>query len=150
MPKAKAHPDQVAFDFEAPAPRKGRAELAGLERRINETVGTMLNSDPRPREVIAAEMSVLLDEPISWAMLDAYSSPARIAHRVPMSRFWALAVVTARQDLLDPLLRDIGMAGLVGDEVKTARLGQLQQQIAAAQAEMRKLRGKAPRMRGDQ
>ena len=44
VPKAKAHPDQVAFDFEAPAPRKGRAELAGLERRINETVGTMLNS----------------------------------------------------------------------------------------------------------
>jgi len=69
---------------------------------------------------------------------------------VPMSRFWALAVVTARQDLLDPLLRDIGMAGLVGDEVKTARLGQLQQQIAAAQAEMRKLRGKAPKMRGGQ
>jgi len=150
MPKAKAHPDQVAFDFEAPAPRRGRAELAGLERRINQTVGTMLNSDPRPREVIAAEVSVLLDEEVSVAMLNAYSSPARIEHRVPMSRFFAIAVVTARQDLLDPLVREIGAALLVGDEVKTARLGQLQQTIAAAQAEMRKLKGSAPKMRGDE
>jgi hypothetical protein len=150
MAKAPAHPDQVAFDFEAPAPRRGRAELAGLERRINQTVGTMLNSDPRPREVIAAEVSVLLDEEVSVAMLNAYSSPARIEHRVPMSRFFAIAVVTARQDLLDPLVREIGAALLVGDEVKTARLGQLQQTIAAAQAEMRKLKGSAPKMRGDE
>lgn len=150
MAKAKAHPDQVAFDFEAPAPRKGRAELAGLERRINETVGTMLNSDPRPREVIAAEVSVLLDEDVSLAMLNAYSSPARVEHRVPMSRFFAIAVVTARQDLLDPLVREIGAAVLVGDEVKTARLGQLQKQIADAQKEMRELKGSAPKMRGDE
>ena len=150
MAEAPAHPDQVAFDFEAPAPRRGRAELAGLERRINQTVGTMLNSDPRPREVIAAEVSVLLDEEVSVAMLNAYSSPARIEHRVPMSRFFAIAVVTARQDLLDPLVREIGAALLVGDEVKTARLGQLQQTIAAAQAEMRKLKGSAPKMRGDE
>ncbi len=147
MPKAKAHPDQVAFDFEAPAPRKGRAELAGLERRINEIVGTMLNTDPRTREVIAAEMSVLLDEPISRAMLDAYSSPARIEHRVPMSRVWALAVVTARQDLLRPLLREIGMEGLVGDEVKVARMGHLQQRISNDQKELRELKSSGLSMR---
>ena len=149
MGKAKAHPDQVPFDFAAPAPRRGRAALAGLEKRINETVGTMLNSDPRPREVIAAEVSVLLDEEVSAAMLNAYSSPARVEHRVPMSRCFAIAVVTARQDLLDPLVHEIGAALLVGAEVKTARLGQLQQTIAAAQKEMRELKGNAPKMRGD-
>jgi len=139
VPKAKAHPDQMPFDFEAPAPRKGRAELAGLERRINETVGSMLNSDDRPREVIAAEMSVLLDEPISRAMLDAYSSPARVEHRVPMSRLLALAVVTARQDLLRPILREVGMEALMGNEVKLARLGQIDARIRELQAEKRGL-----------
>ncbi|QPL39359.1 hypothetical protein IT881_15065 [Erythrobacter sp. A30-3] len=149
MAKAKAHPDQMPFDFEAPAPRAGIAELAGLERRINTTVGVMLNSDPRQREVIAAEMSVLLDETVSRSMLDAYSSPARTEHRVPMSRLMALSVVTRRQDLLDPLMREIGAAVLVGEEVKTARLGQLQQRITEMQAEMRLLKGSAPSIRGD-
>ena len=81
MPKAKAHPDQLGFDFKAPAPQSGVAGLAGLERRICATVGTVLASAMRPREIIAAEMSVLLDEEVSRAMLDAYSSPARTDHR---------------------------------------------------------------------
>jgi hypothetical protein len=123
------------------------AALAGLERRICSAVGTVLASDKRPREVIAAEMSVLLDEDVSRAMLDAYSSPARADHKVPMSRFLALLVVTGRQDLLDPLLREIGAALLVGDEVKTARLGQIEQLMAELQEERRHLRGSTPRIR---
>jgi hypothetical protein len=147
MPKAKPHPGQLGFDFAAPAPRKGVAELAGLERRINALVGTVLASDPRPREVIAAEMSVLLDEPISRAMLDAYSSPARHEHKVPASRLFALLAVTDRQDLLDPIMREIGAALLVGDEVKTARLGHLEQMKKRIEAEMRELRAGAPEIR---
>lgn len=149
MAKAKPHPGQMGFDFNPPRPKVGVAELAGLERRICATVGTVIASDPRPREVIAAEMSVLLDEEISRAMLDAYSSPAREDHRVPMSRLFALLAVTSRQDLLDPLLREIGAALLVGDEVKTARMGQLQQRISADQAELRQLKTIAPKIRED-
>ena len=149
MPKAKAHPDQLGFDFKAPAPQSGVAGLAGLERRICATVGTVLASALRPREIIAAEMSVLLDEEVSRAMLDAYSSPARTDHRVPMSRFFALLVVTGRQDLLDPLLREIGAALLVGDEVKTARLGQIEALLAELQEERKQLKGEAPKIRGD-
>lgn len=148
MVKAKAHPNQLAFDYSVPAPSSGAAGLAGIEARICATVGSILASDGRSREVIAAEMTVLLDEEVSRAMLDAYSSPARAGHRVPMSRFWALLTVTGRLDLLDPLLREIGGALVVGDEVKTVRLGQLQQTIARAQAEMRKLKTGAPNIRG--
>lgn len=147
MPKAKAHPNQLPFDFAAPAPAKGVAELAGLERQINALVGTVLASDGRPREVIAAEMSVLLDDTVSKAMLDAYSSPARPDHKVPASRLLALLVVTDRQDLLDPIMRKIGAALLVGEEVKTARMGHLQQMIRQAQAEMRALGVDAPTIR---
>ncbi|WP_296717780.1 hypothetical protein [Erythrobacter sp.] len=147
MPKAKAHPGQLGFDFAAPAPSKGVAELAGLERQINALVGTVLASDGRPREVIAAEMSVLLDDTVSRSMLDAYSSPARTEHKVPASRLFALLVVTDRQDLLDPIMRKLGAALLVGEEVKTARLGHLQQLIRAAQDEMKTLKNDAPQIR---
>ena len=149
MPKAPAHPGQMGFDFSAPRPAKGVAELAGLERQINELVGTILNTDPRPREVIAAEMSVLLDDEISRAMLDAYASPARTEHKVPFSRFCALVVVTNRQDLLDPIMRRIGAALLVGDEVRTARLGQIEALLSELQQERRALKGSAPKIRED-
>lgn len=139
MGKARAHPDQMGFDFTAPAPCKGVAELAGLERQINTLVGTILASDPRSREVIAAEMSVLLDQHVSRAMLDAYSSPARADHRVPIVMLWALIIVTDRQDLLRPVLAKIGISGLIGDEVKLARVGQLQQTMKDAKAEIKEI-----------
>lgn len=148
MPKARAIPGQLGFDFAVPAPPASIGDLAGLERFICETVGSVIASDGRPRELIAADMSLLLDEEVSRAMLDAYSSPARTEHKVPMSRFLALLVVTGRQDLLDPIVRKIGAALLVGEEVKTARLGHLEQRIRELQQEARSLRAGAPTMRG--
>lgn len=148
MPKAKAHPDQYGFSFDLPSPASAPAALAGLEKQINAAVGTILNSDSRPREVIAAEMSVLLGDEISRAMLDAYSSPARVDHKVPFSRFLALVQVCNRHDVLDQLLRPIGAAVLVGEEVHTARLGHLDRQIAELQSERKRIQGCAPLIRG--
>lgn len=149
MPKAKPHPDQLGFTFTTPVAASGPAALAGLEQRICRTAATILNSDSRPREIIAAEMSVLLEDEISRAMLDAYSSPARAEHKVPMSRFLALIAVTKRHDLLDPLMREIGAAVLVGAEVMTARLGQIDREIARLKEEKTKLAATAPLIRGD-
>lgn len=148
MPKAKAHPDQMGFAFDAPPVASSPAELAGLERLICRTVGTILASDGRPREIIAAEISMLLDEEVSKAMLDAYSSPAREDHRVPMSRFLALVAVTKRHDLADPIMRQIGAGLLVGAEIHTARLGHIQQLLAELKAEEKALKSKAPLIRG--
>lgn len=147
MAKAKAHPDQIAFGFDPPARALGLAALAGLEQRICRTAGVILASDERPREVIAAEISILLGEDVSRAMLDAYSSPARTEHKVPMSRFLALVAVTDRHDLLDPLVREIGGAVIVGEEVHTARLGHIDRQIAELQLERRRIAGSAPLIR---
>lgn len=149
MPKGRVHPDQLGFVFEAPRAPSGAAALAGLEARICSTVGSILNSTPRAREVIAAEMSVILSEEVSKAMLDAYASPARAEHKVPMSRFLALVAVTGRHDLLDPILREIGAALLVGEEVMTARLGQIDREIARLREEKTKLAATAPLIRGD-
>lgn len=148
MPKAKAHPDQFGFAFDPPKPAEDAAALAGLERQISRAVGTILNSDARPREVIAAQVSVLLDEEVSRQMLDAYASPAREGHKVIMSRFLALIAVCGRHDILDRLLREIGASVLVGEEVHTARLGHIDQQIAQLKAERSRLATSAPLIRG--
>lgn len=151
MPKAQPHPDQFGFDFATPAPAQGEAALAGLEKRVSAMVGVILNSAHmagRTREVIAAEMSALLGENVSRKMLDAYASPAREDHKVPFSRLLALVIVTGRQDLMDPLLRDGGMGVLVGKEVETARLGHLMRVREEADAEIRNIRRTAPRIRG--
>lgn len=149
MPKARAHPNQLGFTFSEPVARTGAAGLAGMEAMICRTVGSILASDSRPREIIAAEVSILLDEEVSKAMLDAYSSPARAEHRVPMSRFFALVLVTKRHDLLDPLLREIGAALLIGEEVMTARLGQIDREMQRLKEERQKLAANAPLIRGD-
>ena len=149
MVKAKAHPDQLGFVFEAPKAPVGEAALAGLEQRVNRMVGSMLNSDERPREVIAAEMTVLLGEKVSRKMLDAYASPAREEHKVPFSRLLALVLVTKRHDLLDERMREAGMAVLFGDEVKTARLGDIKRRIAALKEEERAIERSSPVIRGN-
>lgn len=147
MNKRPPHPDQFGFVFEAPQAASEPAELAGFERQISRAVSVMLKEDPRAREIIAAEMSVLLDEEVSRPMLDAYASPAREGHKVIMSRFLALVAVTNRYDLLDRLLRQIGAAVLVGEEVHTARLGQIDREIAHLQAERKKVSVRAPLIR---
>lgn len=147
MVKAKAQPDQLGFAFDAPKPAREEASLAGIDKQISTLVGTLLASDGRPREIIAAQMSMLLSEDISRTMLDAYSSPAREDHRISFSRMLALIAVTDRHDLLDPIMRRIGCGVLVGDEVKTARIGHLSQQLRAIQAELKNLKVDAPTIR---
>jgi hypothetical protein len=110
MGKRSATPDQLGFSFEPPVLATLPAALAGLERQVSEAASDILHGDERSREVIAAEMSRLLGEDVSRAMLDAYASPAREGHKVPMSRFLGLVAVTDRHDILDRLLRPIGAA----------------------------------------
>ena len=150
MAQPKTHPDQFGFVFDTPVNASIAGELAGLERAICEAVGEVLNSDGRKREVIAAEMATLLDDDtMSRAILDAYASPAKDQHRVPMSRFFALIAVTQRHDVFDRLVRKIGAAVLIKEEIKTARLGHLDRQIKKFKAEQRELRASAPLIRGN-
>lgn len=147
MARKRAHPDQYGFAFDPPEMASEPAALAGLERQISIAVSEILKNDDRRREIIAAEMSVLLDEEVSRFMLDAYASKARDEHKVPASRFFALIAVTKRHDLLDRLLRHIGAGVLVGDEIHTARLGQIDRKIAELTAERKRVAGLAPIIR---
>src|SRR3546814_7138139 len=89
MAKARAS-NQLAFAFDLPKAARHPAAMAGSDARTARMVGEILNSDPRAREVIAAEMSVLLDDQVSKAMLDAGSAPGKDAHHISRSRLRAL------------------------------------------------------------
>lgn len=129
MARTRASADQFAFTFDAPQPATLPAALAGVDARVARTVAEVLKNDDRDRLVIAAAMSVLLDEEVSKAMLDAYASPARDGHNISFARMLALIAVTNRFDLLDRELRAIGAAVLVGEEIYTAEIGHIDSEI---------------------
>lgn len=129
MAKPRASLDQFAFTFAAPQPATLPAALAGMDARIARTVSQILKEDDRDRAIIAAEMSLLLDDEVSKAMLDKYASPASPEHNVSFARMLALIAVSHRFDLLDRELRAIGAAVLVGEEIYTAEIGQIDGEI---------------------
>ena len=129
MAKTRASIDQFAFTFDAPQPATLPAALAGSDARIARTVAEVLKNDDRDRSVIAAEMSVLLSDEVTINMLNNYASPAQAQHNISFSRMLALIAVTNRFDLLDRELRAIGAAVLVGEEIYTAEIGQIDSEI---------------------
>lgn len=134
---------QLGFSFTPPARVRSEAGLAGFDRVIASQVAAMLKDDERSRDVIAAEMSALLGEPVSKMMLDAYASEAREQHNIPTSRFFALIAVTERFDMLDAACRRIGAAIMVGEEIHAAQLGHLQARRDQLDSEIKKMRGLA-------
>ena len=139
MVKARSR-DQMAFDFGMERFVHRPAALAGSGARTSVMVGELLNSDHRARQVIAAEMSVLMDEDISKAMLDAWSAPAKPDHAINYARMKGLIVVTGRSDLLDRDLREIGLAVVSDEGMKKVHLGHLHSEIAKAEEQVREMK----------
>lgn len=130
-------PAQLGFTFEPPKPATSPAELAGFDRFIAASVGQVLKDDARSRYEVAMAMSELLDEEVTKLMLDAYASEARDNHNISAGRFLALIAVTSRHDILDHVLRRIGAAVLVGEEIATARAGHLRATIDRLREELK-------------
>ena len=143
MSKRAANPAQLGFTFDPPTPACADADLAGLDRIVAAKVARILNEDGRSRHVLAGAVSALLDEDVTKLMLDAYASQARDNHNISAARLFALIAVTERFDLLDMLMRRIGAALLVGEELHAARLGHLRAQQRALSAEIKKIEAAA-------
>jgi hypothetical protein len=137
-------PSQLGFTFEPPEAASMPACLAGLDRFLAAGVGRALKEDTRSRAEIALAMSELLDDEVSKFMLDAYASEARENHNISADRFLALIAVTNRFDILDATVRRIGAALLVGDQIKTAEIGNIDRQIAALKQRRKRSRAALP------
>lgn len=135
---------QLGFTFDPPAAARSVAGLAGLDRIVAASVAKALKEDSRgSRYEVAGAISALLDEPVTKLMLDAYASEARDGHNISFARGLALFAATERFDLLDSLVRRIGAALLVGEEIHTARLGHLKAQQRALSVEIKKMEAAA-------
>lgn len=141
--RSSINPNQLGFTFDPPSPALAEADLAGLDRVIAAAVATGLKEDRRSRPEIAGAMTNLLDEEVTKLMLDAYASEARDNHNISAARFFAFIAVTERHDLLDHVIRRIGAALLVGDEIMVARAGHLRAKLAQLKTELNEIERQA-------
>lgn len=141
--------NQMAFTFEAPRPDVDEGGLAHMERQTASAVARILRDDPRSRFEVAGQLSALMDADISKFMLDAYSAEARDGHNVSFARFLGLIVATQRFDVLDALMRQIGCAVVVGEEILLAEIGHLETQRRNIEQRLKSLKAEAkPLKRG--
>lgn len=148
--RASLTADQLVFSFDPPrAPSCREADLAGLDRVVAAAVSQALGGAGCSRYEIAGKMSGLLDEDVSKQMLDGYAAEARGDFNVSVHRFLALIAVSKRYDILDALVRRIGAAVLVGEEIHTAQLGHIDRQIAELRVQRKTIEaGARPITRG--
>jgi hypothetical protein len=98
-------------------------EFKDFDLLISSAVARCLNESDRSRTEQAEMLSFLLGEPVSVAMLNAYTSGARRDHRVPASRFIIIIAITRRFDILDALLREVGGKALDQNDAKVYEIG---------------------------
>lgn len=121
---------QLAFTFEVAAAPQHEGALAGLSRTVSSAVSRIVREDARSRPVLAGALSEILDETVEKMTIDGWASESRDRFNIPFYRLLALVAVTGRVDVLDALLREIGVAALFGDEILTAQLGHIDRQMA--------------------
>lgn len=92
---------------------------------ISKIVGDMLRSSPLTREHIAQKMSQICNETISPHMLDAWSSPRRRKHNIPMYRVSLLEQVCDSTLLSEWLANQQGGVALFGRDIHAAEIGKL-------------------------
>lgn len=135
-------------DYEPPkvverfAPERVRA--VRLATRIKRAVAEAIKDCKHDRYALASLMSEQLDEEITAAMLDQYTSPAAEKHNIPAHRLVALFAVTGDVRLINALLADTDVIAvakkyeaLIFREMAKEQRDRLEREIAAADAQWR-------------
>jgi hypothetical protein len=115
-----------------------------FNRRFSQGVSEALRLCGLSRARVAFEMSELLGDEVTEHMLNAYASPARPEHTIPIARLRALVKVTGALWLLDTALEGLGVTLLAGQDALYAQAGLIDRQIAALTEEKKRLKGLTP------
>ncbi|SNT06983.1 hypothetical protein [Pseudomonas segetis] len=119
--------DDKTFDlFEVPQPTLAAPGQGNYSVQISELVGELLKSSEHDRYEVAARMSRLSGDDVSKAMLDAWSSPARTDHNLPLYRVPLLEEVCASHLLTNWLVGLRGGRVAYGRDALLAELGRLE------------------------
>ncbi|WNL39859.1 hypothetical protein RN346_04690 [Halomonas sp. PAMB 3232] len=133
--------DDLTLDiFEVPHPVVPAPGSGNYASQVSELVGIVLKDCPVDRYEVAAQMSRLSGDDVSKHMLDAWSSPARSDHNIPLYRVPLLEEVCKSHAFTDWLVHLRGGRVAYGREALAAEYGRRQQQMDKVKAEMRELK----------
>ena len=139
--------DTATIDiFEVPQPVVSAPGSGNYAAQVSELVGSILKSSPHDRYEIAAQMSRLSGDDVSKHMLDAWSSPGRSEHNIPLYRVPLLEEVCQSHAFTDWLVHLRGGRVAYGREALAAQYGKMQQMKDRLNQEMRELK----RLMGDE
>jgi len=135
-----ARKDEQTIDlFSIPEQRHPDPGSANYSFEVSNRVSEMLKMHPDDRWQIAAEMSRLSGDDVSKNMLDAWASPGRPDHNIPLYRVALLEQVCHSHLLTDWLVNKRGGQASWGADVLNARLGRLMTSKRKMDAQIKEL-----------
>lgn len=132
--------DKTLDIFEIPQPVSAMPGHGNYSVQVSELVSDLLKSTDLDRYEVAARMSRLSGDDVSKNILDAWSSPARLDHNLPLYRAALLEEVCASHLLTDWLVCLRGGRVAYGREALDAELGRLERLAADASRKARELK----------
>jgi hypothetical protein len=120
------------------APEPGAGSL-NFDYELRATISRALKECPMGRPHVAARMSELTGDDISFHMLNAWSAESKENHRFPFGYAAAFCQATGTLYLLELLARKLGALILVGNEARDAELGLVRRRLKELQAKEREL-----------
>ena len=126
--------------FEVPTPVVSVPGSGNYAAQVSELVGSVLKSSPHDRYEIAAQMSRYSGDDVSKHMLDAWSSPARAEHNIPLYRVPLLEEVCESHAFTDWVVYLRGGRVAYGREALAAQYGKMQRMKDKLHHDMRELK----------
>lgn len=136
----RAHDDRTLDLFAIPQPVLAVPGQGNYSVQVSELVAEMLKATDIDRYEVAARMSRLSGDEVSKAMLDAWSSPARVDHNLPFYRVALLEEVCATHLLTNWLVSQRGGRVAYGRDALLAELGRLERTREEAARQARDLK----------
>lgn len=132
--------DKTLDIFSVPQPVLFIPGLGNYASQVSELVSEILKGSELDRYEIAARMSRLSGDDVSKNMLDAWASPARADHNLPLYRAALLEEVCASHVLTNWQVHLRGGRVAYGREALDTELGRLERVAANATRQARELK----------
>jgi hypothetical protein len=127
--------DQIA---QVGAARKNDAGSMCVLDELKGSLNLALKRCPLSRHQVAGQMSHLLNEEISKAMIDSWTCESKTDRHIPAEYIPAFCAATGSNDPLQVLNRKIGLFTMLGKEALRSEIHELREESRDLQAEIRK------------
>lgn len=136
----KQRDDRTMDIFSVPQPVLAIPGSGNYAAEVSELVSKLLKGSDLDRYEVAARMSRLSGDDVSKNMLDAWASPARAEHNLPLYRAPLLEEVCASHVLTNWQVHHRGGRVAYGRDALDTELGRLERVAAQATREARELK----------